>query len=50
MFIHQYASGSRTNIGTELVKTDIQSKSPTRDFTNDNVIISNRENLTDGEK
>jgi hypothetical protein len=48
--MHQYVSGSRTNIGTELVKTDIQSKNPTTDFTNDNVIISNRENLTDGEK
>jgi hypothetical protein len=33
-----------------LVKTDIQSKNPPRDFTNDNVIISNRENLTNGEK
>jgi hypothetical protein len=50
MFIHQYVSGSRTNVSRELVKTDIQSKNPTTDLTNDNVIISNRENLTDGEK
>jgi hypothetical protein len=48
--MHQYVSGSRTNVSRELVKTDIQSKNATRYFTNDNVSISNRENLTDGEK
>lgn len=50
MLIQKYVSGSRTNVGRELVKTDIQSKNPTGDFDNKNVIISNRENLSDGEK
>ena len=50
MFLQLYISGPRTNVGRELVKTDIQSKNPTSDFANDNVNISNRENLSDGEK